>query len=147
MTTYEMPAGRYYIGDLCYLLDDIWDEVCATTIKGDELVDGKFTLSDGREFVIFSTAYGDGVYPLRGGGHTASLGVDSGTIGCICVNDDNLPKFKLGTIVEFEEEFECLSADGVLTFGDISVTTGNEDDEVEELDELDFGDDFDSDEE
>lgn len=23
-----MPAGRYYVGDLCYVMDDVWDEVC-----------------------------------------------------------------------------------------------------------------------
>jgi hypothetical protein len=24
-----MPAGRYYIGDLCYVMHDEWDEACA----------------------------------------------------------------------------------------------------------------------
>ena len=44
-----MPAGKYYIGDLCYVMtDDEWREICAIIIKGNQCLDGEFELPDGR---------------------------------------------------------------------------------------------------
>ena len=58
-----MPAGRYYVGDLCYVMHDVWDEVCDLVFPYDGRgVYGKFKLKDGREFAVYSTAYGDGTY-------------------------------------------------------------------------------------
>ena len=38
-----MPAGRYYIGDLCYVMsDEEWDEFCSLTIKDNKCFDGEF---------------------------------------------------------------------------------------------------------
>ena len=28
------PAGKYYVGDLCYVMHDEWDEVCGLFFKG-----------------------------------------------------------------------------------------------------------------
>lgn len=40
-----MPAGRYYIGDLCYVMHDEWDEFC------DHLdYPGERKLKDGRKY-------------------------------------------------------------------------------------------------
>ena len=63
-----MEKGKYYIGDLCYVIKgDNWDEVCSLTYpytgkNVHKQVEGEFFLEDGRQFCIFSTMYGDGVY-------------------------------------------------------------------------------------
>ena len=58
-----MPAGTYYIGDLCYVFDDNeWDEVLSHIIKGNSCINGEFTLADGRKFASYTTKWGDGEY-------------------------------------------------------------------------------------
>jgi hypothetical protein len=79
-----MKAGTYYVGDLCYVLHDEWDEVCELIIKDNVCLDGEFTLRDGRRFAIYGTAYGDGNYFDQNG---KSYDVDAGSIGCILMND------------------------------------------------------------
>jgi len=122
-----MPAGRYYIGDLCYVMHDEWKEVCDLFFpayhppKG---IEGEFTLKDGRRFASFATAWGDGEY--RSSINTLHS-VDSGSIGCIRVEDirDNTyPDIEtLGAIVEFAEPFEVDADQGLLKFGDILIET------------------------
>ena len=54
-----MPAGRYYIGDLCYVMHPEWQECCELFFppgapgRG---VEGEFTLKDGRRFASYGTA-------------------------------------------------------------------------------------------
>jgi hypothetical protein len=119
-----MPAGRYYIGDLCYVMHDAWDEFCELTIKGNQCLDGEFTLADGRRFASFTTAYGDGVY--RSNINTLH-GVDSGSIGCIRVEDIQDRTYAnietLGAVVDFSEPFEVFEDTGLLTFGHVLIET------------------------
>lgn len=126
-----MPAGKYYIGDLCYVMHPEWDEFCDITISGHECKDGEFTLADGRRFATYGTAYGDGVYPCTDG---SELGVDAGLIGCILVADirDDVTEAdmrKLGTIVEFASPFETSEDNGTIRFGSVRVDTGNDEDD------------------
>ena len=80
-----MKEGEYYIGDLCYVLHDAWDEVCDLLFPDDDgYREGEFTLKDGRQFAIYNTQWGDGEYSTNGNG---SCLVDSGTIGCILKSD------------------------------------------------------------
>ena len=129
-----MPAGRYYVGDLCYVMDnDEWSQVCARTIQGEKIVDGEFELADGRRFAIYSTAYGDGGYYDQYG-HTYS--VDAGSIGCILMSDIRANKYynllDLGAILEFAEPFETGSQGGQIEVGHVIIDTDpacNEDEE------------------
>jgi hypothetical protein len=135
-----MRAGKYYIGDLCYVMDnDEWKQVCKRTIQGERFVDGEFRFNDGREFAIYSTAYGDGEYNDYYGN---SYSVDSGTIGCIKVEDIKANKYddieRLGAIVDFETDFVTSGGrgtkgwDGTIQFGHIAIETDpvyNEDEE------------------
>ncbi len=126
-----MPAGKYYIGDLCYVMHPEWDEFCSITIKGRECLDGEFTLADGRRFATYGTMYGDGSYPCSNG---AELGVDAGLIGCIRVEDitdkEGLERMmELGTVVEFDREFSTSEREGTIRFGHITVETGFEEEE------------------
>ena len=134
-----MPSGKYYIGDLCYVMSDDWDEVCDLTIKDCKVIEGEFQMKDGRRFALYSTKYGDGMYRSNMGTNHA---VDSGTIGCILVEDIiDIPKFevdgKLGTVVEMTRSFSTGSRDGLIVFGDVIINTDSDDwyDDLEQTDE------------
>ena len=125
-----MPAGRYYIGDLCYVMHPEWAECCDLFFPPNASgrgVEGEFTLKDGRRFASFGTAYGDGTYTSSIGTHHS---VDSGSIGCIRVEDirdnayDNIEH--LGAIVEFDQPFEVFADTGMLVFGHVKIETNTE---------------------
>lgn len=119
----ELPAGTYYIGDLCYVLDDRWDEVCSQVIEGSSVIDGRFVLDDGSEFVSFSTAYGDGEYYDN---KNRSYCVDSGCIGAILVDnisETEMKNLRLGNVCEFTEDFTCQNDNGNMEFGNIYIET------------------------
>lgn len=132
MSKMTMPAGLYYVGDLCYVMNAEWDEVCALTIAGQNMVDGVFNLADGRQFAMFSTAYGDGTYTSNRGG---KYPVDSGSIGCIMV--DNItgafsgesPDLGAGVLHKFERDFEVSGERGVIVFGHIVIDTDEDEEE------------------
>lgn len=119
-----MPAGQYYIGDLCYVMHSEWSEFCDLTIAGERCLDGEFTLKDGRRFASLRTAYGDGTYRSNIG---TEHSVDAGLIGCILVSDirdntyDDIER--LGAIVEFDQPFEVGSDQGLLIFGHVQIET------------------------
>ena len=125
-----MPAGRYYIGDLCYVMHPEWNEVCEMFFPPDAPprgVEGEFSLKDGRRFASFSTAYGDGTYRSNIG---TDHSVDAGIIGCIRVEDIRDDAYddieRLGAIVEFNQPFEVDSDAGLLKFGHVSIETNND---------------------
>ena len=134
-----MPAGKYYTGDLCYVMHDEWAEFCALTIKGHQCLEGEFTLADGRRFASLSTAYGDGTYRSNIGTEHC---VDAGLIGCILVSDirdttyDQTRIQELGAIVEFDQPFEVSSDQGLLIFGHVQIETAGGYDWDEEDEEL-----------
>ena len=135
-----MQSGTYYVGDLCYVMHAEWKEVCDLIIRENTCLDGEFNLKDGRRFAIYSTAYGDGEYSTN---NHKTLGVDSGSIGCIKVEDidkDNQDNFtNYGMIVDFDEDFETSGSNGDyrnwngdITFGHIEVYTDENPDEEED---------------
>ena len=128
-----MPAGNYYIGDLCYVFNDAdWDEICSLTIKGHECLSGEFQMKDGRRFAMYSTKFGDGLYRDQFGN---KYGVDSGTIGCVlvehasrnerCTEEDMA---KLGAVVEFKYAFSTQGdrESGLIMIGSTTIDTGGE---------------------
>ena len=143
----QLPAGKYYVGDLCYVLHDEWDEVCDLTIKENECINGVFTLKNGTQFALYGTAYGDGGYSDTGG---RLYGVDSGTLGCVLVskidtkNKDN--DLSDGNIISFETSFTTgyMGEDEEeIYFGMVVINTGYEDDDDDndEDDDEDFNED------
>ena len=124
-----MPSGKYYIGDLCYVMSDDWDEVLDLTIAKDgKLLNGEFEMKDGRRFALYSTKYGDGRYKSNMGTNHA---VDSGTIGCILVeNIIDIPKFevdgKLGAVVTIDRSFSTSERDGLIVLGDVIINTDSD---------------------
>jgi hypothetical protein len=81
-------------------------------------------LKDGRRFASFGTAYGDGTYQSN---ISTSHSVDSGSIGCIRVEDirDNTYADieQLGAIVEFDAPFEVSEDHGLIQFGHVQIET------------------------
>ena len=95
-----------------------------------------FTLSDG-DFIYrrtkahaSGTAYGDGTYYDNKGNE---YGVDAGLLGIIPLkaikNPDLNEMKKLGAVMEFDKNFEVHSADGIFSFGFLTINTRDEEDE------------------
>ena len=132
-----MPAGKYYVGDLCYVMHDEWDEFCDVTMKNEGTrvvcLDGEMKLADGRVFAQYRTAYGDGVYYDQ---HNREYGVDAGLIGCIKVDDIDLTNpandITGGQVIDFPAPFKTGSYDGTIFFGDVRIQTGYDDEVADE---------------
>lgn len=145
-----MPSGNYYVGDLCYVLHEVWDEVCGIMFKDmSNDNNGEFMLKDGRRFAVYGTAYGDGTYKDQYGNR---YDVDAGIIGCILVSDIKLISGDWwsndtdgGNVIEFKSDFVCECNDGVIQFGHIMIDTYADDDEDGQPDEDQEWHDFDPD--
>lgn len=129
-----MPAGKYYVGDLCYVMHPQWDEFCDITIKDKECYDGEFNLKNGVKFASYGTAWGDGVYFDQEG---REYGVDAGLIGCILLSDIDDPEANpedCGQIIDFETPFETSYSEGVIYIGHIKINTDESEDFDDEID-------------
>ena len=128
-----MNPGEYYIGDLCYVMHDKWEEFCDITINGDNVVDGEFTLKDGTRFATFTTKWGDGCYMDQEG---REYSVDAGLIGCILVSDisaEEKKNIRDGHVVTFDYPFAPYKTEsGVIRFLDVAIDTDPADDDYED---------------
>ena len=134
-----MIAGRYYVGDLCYVMDDDeWREVCDLTIVNNKMVNGEFNMKDGRRFAMYCTAYGDGVFYDE---NEREYSVDSGSIGCILAadvkaHDKPYDVMNLGNMINFENDFDTASQRGLIRFGNVRIDTDPPYVDEEEYDEI-----------
>lgn len=134
----KMPAGRYYVGDLCYVMHDVWDEVCDLMFPHDNSgVYGKFKLKDGREFAVYPTMYGDGSY-YDGSGR--EYWVDAGVIGCILESDirDPSPTIEGGNVMDFANEFKTGEDRGVIRFGSVYIDTAGTDEDEDDYEDDEY---------
>ena len=133
----ETASVKYYVGDLCYVMHDEWNEVCNIVTFTNE--DSAYELEDGRQFFMLNTAYGDGTYNDQVG---RPYSVDSGSIGAIKVSDIRDEAFAgtveggFGQVVEMPSELtenECYANGGTLVFGTVAIDTDydNEEDEYD----------------
>jgi hypothetical protein len=109
-THHILPAGRYYIGDLCYAMKDtIYDSVFGDTAYSD----GYYTTKDG-DFLVAGTAYGDGAYK---GSNNFEYGVDAGILGIASMGVCN-PESDVsgGTFHTFTRPVECHFKNGYFAF-------------------------------
>jgi len=137
MTTSAPTPVKYYLGDLAYVMHDVWDEVCDLVPFDNS--EHEFELEDGRKFILFSTAYGDGQYNDFLG---KPYSVDSGTIGAIKVDDirdlegfNSTIKHGNGHVHEFPAEIngdDCYYDDGMIGIYQVEIDT-DEDYEEEEV--------------
>ena len=126
-----LPAGKYYIGDPCYVFThDSWSPGICDAILDDR------EEHKGVKFFADHTAYGDGTYR---GSNGFEYGVDAGLIGAIpfeLITD--LSGLEYGTVIEVNGELVCESNEGSFQIGDLVIDTA---DTGEEDDEDDFFDD------
>lgn len=100
-TNMTLPAGRYYIGDLCYALKkSVYDSVF-----GDNAYRGGYYNTKDGFFFVDRTAYGDGSFK---GSNGYEYGVDAGIIGIASMGVCNPEKEVYGgTLHTFTEPVEC----------------------------------------
>lgn len=126
MQKYILPAGKYYIGDPCYVIRGAnWQKVC------DELEDGIYTNLN-HPFFMASTAYGDGSYMDQEGNE---YGVDSGQLGAVpiaLIETSVAQAESLGIIRDFPDGLIIGYGTGAtFEFGEIVIHTDEvEDDEM-----------------
>ena len=70
--------------------------------------------------------YGDGTYPDQYG---FKYGVDSGSIGCIRLEDIRGGVSEEGSIVVFSQQFETGEKNGVIRIGHIEIDTDPQEEE------------------
>lgn len=123
-TAVEMPAGKYYVGDPCYVVPDHrwieWLELADPDREGLKILVADL---DGHSILGIGTAHGDGCYEDTTHGHTYP--VDAGLIGVTPVEiaDGEQASANLCRIVEFTEPFTCEYDDGTIILGHISINT------------------------
>lgn len=127
--TTRLPAGTYYVGDLCYVVpgDEWMDFVARSFPDSYSEVVGVFENREGINYANFGTKYGDGEYFDNRG---ARYGVDSGSIGCIpvCAVPEVQEAVRgFSSVVSFDEPFEVGYDDetGTIRFGHIEIVTGD----------------------
>lgn len=121
----KFQPGKYYVGDLCYVLSERWDEFCSLTISGRRVLDGTFAFKDGTTFWTHGTMYGDGSYYDE---QRREYGVDAGLIGVVALKDidENPNCIDGGQIIEFKHAFEPYYQNGTFYIGNITIKTGDD---------------------
>jgi len=155
----SLPPGRYYIGDPCYVIkDEEWSDALEGThyfglfasgeaatnraYNDKHLMNGVFSyhidtgIEDSKSYLLAasSTEYGDGSYNCYDGGcYLGECGVDAGLIAAIpaeMIEEYGTESgLELGVVHEFKRPFTVGYSDGIISFGDVQVNTGDEDDE------------------
>lgn len=132
-----LPAGTYYIGDLCYVIDTAngydWGEFLDATLHANGGTSDGYFEYEGHPFFSSHTAYGDGSYLDQEG---RSYSVDAGLIGCFPVTglgaNPTMPVPQHGQVVTFTKPFTCETCDetgGTIVIGDVRINTGDEDED------------------
>jgi len=115
-TEVTIPAGRYYLGDPCYVIrDEDWHPLLENC---NYFIDRPVGEVGGYQILAFSTKHGDGTFHDQ---HKNEYDVDAGVIGLVPVayggrEHDNRE-------VEFKSPTLCWNDDGVLHFGSIKINT------------------------
>ena len=142
-----MPAGKYYVIDPCYVFQNadsesnstFWDDFCAFCFPVGNKGEGRNPIMatvDALPVFIFSTAYGDGEYPVTDGKVSGTAGVDAGVLALIPKKlIDQVPKTaKLGVLVTLKENSIPKYDKGDMNCGNIWVYTNDELEEEENWD-------------
>lgn len=130
-TTFKLPAGSYYVGDLCYVFnDDNYNQLLKITDYFQNM--NQPVQFNGFPVWAGGTYYGDGNYNDN---HGNSYLVDAGIIGIASIEVIDESEFHCGILLVFEQEFEVSYDDGIFQFGDYVLDTKNEDDEYDYYDE------------
>ena len=134
-----LPAGRYYIGDPCYVIpDEEWHSLLehVNYFEGDGLFEYK-----GCKMAVYSTAWGDGLYPgyCSASNSFYSFGVDAGLLGAVpeeLVSEEakgRIDSKELWVVVEESGSLVCWKEGrGLIHLGPLSIETDECADEEED---------------
>ena len=120
---------KVIITDPCYVLTDEQYETVLDRDPYDQEVDlGDFTC------IVYNTYNGDGQFPDQEGNHYS---VDSGQLCIVPLDKVSVPiREGLGHVFDTTDWengwYETSEKDGYLTFGDVSIQTGPEEEEDDE---------------
>lgn len=107
--THTFPAGKYFIGDLCYALPD---EIYENIFGGMGYEDGLYTQNDSNHFFfVASTSFGDGCYQ---GSDGKEFGVDAGVLSILPAA--TMDKNDGGHIYDFQYPVTCTFQNGTFRF-------------------------------
>jgi hypothetical protein len=117
MKSVTIQAGKYYLGDPCYSLQDSWGDVLKQTGCFKKLPIAEI---DGHQVLGFKTAYGDGIYQSNTG---RAFCVDAGMIGLVPIElaEEENPFSTI--VIEFHEPTLCTNKNGLMQFGLIKIDT------------------------
>lgn len=135
-TPAPFPAGRYYVGDCCYVCTHAMWQTFPCDPDGTRSWD--IPLHDQRLWMAF-TAHGDGLYTDTEG---REYGVDSGSIGVMPVAACHPAKLQailrqgLGQLIDFPAPFTPTCEEGYFVIGPVVIDTrmmaDNEEEETED---------------
>tara|TARA_B100000131_G_scaffold65199_1_gene61607 strand:+ start:8148 stop:8546 length:399 start_codon:yes stop_codon:yes gene_type:complete len=129
-----LEAGKYYVGDLCYILRDKngfdWKDLHRSTnglgLELEPWCETRYLTYKDAKFFNSATFQGDGEFKDQ---YSRTYGVDGVAIGCFPMS--KLPKdvdTLGGHVINFEDEFDCEECDemsGVIRIGHIVINTGS----------------------
>lgn len=141
----KFKAGKYYVGDLCYVItDENWDKLLDET----DCLESENQTFKGEKIASHGTYCGDGSYEDQKG---RKYSVDAGIIGIMPAHlmEDTSDG---GQVIEFKEDFTFEYDDGIFYIGDIEINTKGYDEEEDEeydyeYDEYDDEEDYEDDDE
>lgn len=112
-----IQAGKYYLGDPCYSLEQSWVDVL---IQTDWFTESPIAEINGHQVLGFRTAYGDGEFRSNTG---RTFCVDAGLIGLVAVELAEVENPFSTTVIEFHEPTLCTNKAGLMKFGLIKIDT------------------------
>jgi hypothetical protein len=120
-----MKAGRYYIGDPCYVIGRGEDSEWLDLLEATNFFDGEVYDYKGHKIWGHGTMHGDGEYQDNMGN---SYPVDAGLLSCIPVeamdvSEEYVAENGLGVIHDFKEDFGCDASGGLLRMGPVVIDT------------------------
>ncbi len=116
---FDMEAGKYWIGDPCYVLsDDRYDKLIEAYVEGE---DGYQTTVDGQTVTVLHTQFGDGTYYSNLG----DVDVDSGQVAAVpmALVDTSKYGFTSGHVADLPAGKALNFAEGTLCFSEAYVDT------------------------
>lgn len=133
-----LKAGDYLVIDPCYIIgeDPFWKHLCDYSFPEDGSERKQFYIILDEEHLcyVFGTRYGDGGYPVNDGTKSGEAGVDAGMLSLIpmeYVQNRDLD-INLGVVVTLKTDSVPHNDDGNVTCGNITITTGDDEDEFED---------------
>lgn len=140
---FEMPAGKYWLGDPCYIYpENRWSEFCDSLETTVEIPNG-IASGDNCPFItkegifVNDTEYGDGYYPvLKNNRNIGNLGVDAGLLSLVPLKlAETFDKYynkrphgtskDLGIILDMPKNFTVEVDGGNFSFEDYDVITSD----------------------